>query len=102
MTLTMHRRTSGAEPTTSSALLDADRRGGRRFGDLAVAGLDAEDTGVVTFTDANNNKVAVNVTGGQTSYTADFSTLADGTITSSLQVATHSAGNTSSLLPVVW
>jgi hypothetical protein len=60
---------------------------------FTVAGLDPEDSGAVTFTDASNKTVMVNVTGGQTSYTANLSTLADGSITSSLQVNTDSAGN---------
>ena len=60
---------------------------------FTIAGLDAEDTGVVTFTDANSKTVQVNVAGGQTNYTANLSTLADGSITSSLQVKTDPAGN---------
>jgi hypothetical protein len=59
-----------------------------------IAGLDLEDTGTVTFTDPNGNMVTVNVNGGQTSYTADLSSLADGAITSSLAVNTDPAGNT--------
>ena len=61
---------------------------------FTVAGLDSEDTGTVTFTDSNNKTVTVNVTGTQTSYTANLTTLADGTITSSLQVNPDPAGNT--------
>ena len=60
---------------------------------FTIAGLDAEDTGSATFTDANNKTVTVNVSGGQTSYTANLTTLADGTITSSLAVNTDTAGN---------
>jgi probable HAF family extracellular repeat protein len=60
---------------------------------FTIAGLDSEDTGKVTFTDANNQHVAVSVTGGQTNYTANLSTLADGPITSSLAVNTDPAGN---------
>jgi large repetitive protein len=60
---------------------------------FTIAGLDAEDTGTVTFTDANNQSVAVSVNGGQTSYTADLTSLADGPISSSLQVNTDPAGN---------
>jgi hypothetical protein len=45
---------------------------------FTVAGLDPEDTGTVTFTDASNKTVQVNVSGGQTSYHTDLSTLADG------------------------
>jgi hypothetical protein len=61
---------------------------------FTIAGLDLEDTGTVTFTDANNKTVQVNVNGGQTSYTANLSTLADGRITSSLQVTTDPVENT--------
>jgi hypothetical protein len=61
---------------------------------FAVAGLDSEDTGTVTFTDANHKTVTVNVRGGQTSYAANLKTLADGTITSQLSVNADSAGNT--------
>jgi hypothetical protein len=60
---------------------------------LTVEGLDPEDTGVVTFSDGTNH-VTVNVNGTQTSYTADLSSLTDGTITSSLAVNTDAAGNT--------
>jgi ABC-type iron transport system FetAB ATPase subunit len=60
---------------------------------FTIAGLESEDTGTVTFTDVNQKSVAVDVTGGQTSYTANLSSLADGTITSSLSVNTDSAGN---------
>ncbi len=60
---------------------------------FTIAGLDAEDTGTVTFTDAANHHVTVNVTGTQTNYTANLSSLEDGTVTSSLQVNTDQAGN---------
>jgi hypothetical protein len=61
---------------------------------FTVAGLDLEDTGTVTFTDANGKTVQVNVNGGQASYTANLTSLADGTITSSLAVKPDAAGNT--------
>jgi uncharacterized repeat protein (TIGR03803 family) len=60
---------------------------------FTVAGMETGDTGVVTFTDAANHTVTVNVTAGQTHYTADFSTLTDGAISASLQVATNSVGD---------
>src|SRR5262249_17165169 len=53
---------------------------------FTVAGLDSEDTGTVTFTDANGKTVQVSINGTQTSYSADLTSLADGTITSSLSV----------------
>ena len=62
---------------------------------FTISGLDPEDSGTVTFTSSNGKtNVSVNVTGGQTSYTADISSLADGKITSSLQLNPDSAGNT--------
>jgi hypothetical protein len=61
---------------------------------FTVAGLDPEDIGTVTFTDANNNTVVVPVTGTLTSYTANLTSLTDGTIISSLQVKPDSASNT--------
>jgi uncharacterized repeat protein (TIGR03803 family) len=60
---------------------------------FTISGLDPEDTGTVTFTDVNGSSVVKNVTGLQTSYSADLSTLADGTITSSLAVKTDPSGN---------
>jgi Ca2+-binding RTX toxin-like protein len=60
---------------------------------FTVAGLDPEDTGTGTFTDINGKTVQVGVDGGQTTYNADLSTLVDGSITSSLAVATDPAGN---------
>jgi probable HAF family extracellular repeat protein len=60
---------------------------------FSIAGLESEDTGTVTFTDVNNKTVVVNVNGSQTSYLANLSTLADGTITSSLAVNSDPAGN---------
>ena len=61
---------------------------------FTIAGLELEDAGTVTFTDVNQKTVVVNVTGRQTSYTANLSSLADGTITSSLAVSSDPAGNT--------
>jgi hypothetical protein len=58
-----------------------------------IAGLDPEDTGKVTFTDSNGNTVPVGVNGAQSSYMANLTSLADGTITSSLAVNTDPAGN---------
>jgi hypothetical protein len=43
---------------------------------FTIAGLDSEDTGTVTFTDANNKTVPISVNGTQTSYTANLTTLA--------------------------
>jgi uncharacterized repeat protein (TIGR03803 family) len=60
---------------------------------FSVAGMLTGDTGVVTFTDAANHTVTVNVVAGQTHYTADFSTLTDGAVSASLQVATNSVGD---------
>jgi hypothetical protein len=60
---------------------------------FTVIGIEPGDTGVVTFTDADNNTATANVAAGQTSYTVDLSGLADGPITSSLQVAPDAAGN---------
>jgi hypothetical protein len=61
---------------------------------FTIGGLDSEDTGTVTFTDVNNHTVTVQVSGSQTSYSANLTALADGTITSSLAVNTDPAGNT--------
>ncbi len=62
---------------------------------FTIAGLDPDDTGTVTFTDINGKTSAlVSVSGGQTNYTADISGLADGRITSSLQLNPDPAGNT--------
>jgi len=60
---------------------------------FTIAGLDLEDSGTVTFTDANGSTVQAGVNGGETSYSADLSTLADGPISSSLAVNTDPAGN---------
>ena len=53
---------------------------------FTVTGLDPEDTGTATFTDINGKTVTVSVSGAQTSYTADLTSLAEGTIASSLSV----------------
>jgi autotransporter-associated beta strand protein/probable HAF family extracellular repeat protein len=66
---------------------------------FSVTGLESEDTGTVTFTDANHKTIVVNVNGSQTSYTANLSSLADGTITSSLAVNVDTAGNTFTAVP---
>ena len=66
---------------------------------FTIAGLDLEDTGAVTFTDANGKTVQVDVDGAQTNYVADLSALADGSIQSSLAVNTDPAAN--SFTPVV-
>ena len=60
---------------------------------FTIAGLDLEDSGIVTFTDVKGKTVQVGVNGGQTSYSADLSTLADGSVTSSLPVNTDPSGN---------
>jgi hypothetical protein len=60
---------------------------------FTIAGLDPEDTGTVTFTDANGITVQVTVNGGQTSYTTNLTTLAIGPIWSSLAVNIDPAGN---------
>ena len=61
---------------------------------FTISGLKGNETGAVTFTDAANHQVVVNV-GANGSYAADLSTLTDGTITSSL-AATSPSGNTTS------
>ena len=61
---------------------------------FTIAGLQPEDTGTVTFTDVNHKTVVISVTGNQTGYTANLSSLADGTITSSLAVNADAASNT--------
>jgi hypothetical protein len=64
---------------------------------FTVGGLDPEDTAVVTFTDSNGGTTTATVNTNGTA-TVDLSSLADGTITASMQVATDAAGN--SFLPV--
>ena len=56
-----------------------------------VSGLTSGATGTVTFTDSANHEVVVNV-GANGSYSADLSTLADGTIGSSLAATSPSGG----------
>ena len=75
---------------SSSQPIRAANAGATSF---TIADLDTEDAGTVTFTDVNSHTVAVPVTAGSTSYTANLASLADGTITSSMQVNTDSAGN---------
>jgi hypothetical protein len=65
---------------------------------FTIAGLDSEDTGTVTFTDVNNKTVPVPVSAGTANYTANLTSLADGTITSSLTVNADPSGN--SFMPV--
>ena len=60
---------------------------------FTVAGLQTGDKGVVTFTDADGHTVNVAVVGGQTAYVANLSSLADGAVGASLQVATDAGGN---------
>jgi hypothetical protein len=63
------------------------------FTPFTIAGLELDDTGVVTFTDVNGTAVQINVNGIQTAYFADLSSLADGPITSTLAVNTDPVGN---------
>ena len=58
---------------------------------FSVSGIGSGETGTVTFADAFDHRVVVNVDGDGT-YSANLSSLTDGTITSSL-VATGQAGN---------
>jgi hypothetical protein len=60
---------------------------------VTIAGLDSEDTGTVSFTDVNGKSVQVYINGGQTSYSANLTSLADGPIAASLAVNTDAAGN---------
>jgi Bacterial Ig-like domain/Right handed beta helix region len=62
---------------------------------FTVSGLPSNEPGTVTFTDAANQQVVVNV-GGNGNFSADLSALTDGTITSSL-VATGAAGHATSV-----
>src|SRR5262249_40751852 len=59
---------------------------------FTVSGLKVGQTATVTFTDGNNQQVSVNVS-GDGSYSANLSSLDDGTITSSLS-STNSSGHT--------
>ena len=74
----------------SSKPIGASSAGNMPF---TIAGIDLEDSGAVTFADANGKTVRVEVNGGQTGYSADLSALADGSISSSLSVNTDPAGN---------
>ncbi len=60
---------------------------------FSVAGMRVGDGGDVTFTDQANHAVVVHVSAGQTSYVADLSSLTEGGVTASLQVATNSVGD---------
>ena len=60
---------------------------------FAVSGMLSGDTGTVTFTDHNGATVSATVTSAKAGYTADLSSLADGTIT----VTSTLAGNAGSL-----
>src|SRR5262249_6602904 len=53
---------------------------------FTVSGLDAGETATVTFADGNGHTVAVGVSGDQSGYVADLSTLADGPIASTLTI----------------
>jgi hypothetical protein len=66
---------------------------------FTIAGLQSEDTGVATFTDVNGNTVTVALNGSQTGYLANLSSLADGTIKSSLVVNVDTAGNAFTAVP---
>ncbi|MDI9847308.1 Ig-like domain-containing protein [Rhodoblastus sp. 17X3] len=59
---------------------------------FTITGLDPTYAGVVTFTDINNQSVTVDITGGQTGYVVDLSSLADGAIISSLQLNPNAQG----------
>jgi hypothetical protein len=69
---------------------------------FTVTGVEAGATGIVTFTDVANHQIVVSINSDGT-YSADFSTLTDGLITSSLSVTnltgstTTAAGNAVSL-----
>ena len=59
---------------------------------FTLTGLESGDTGTVTFTDPTGHTKTLTVSASQTSYTVNLSSLADGTIASSLSV-TDSASN---------
>ena len=61
---------------------------------FTVSGLAAGATGAVTFTDSGNHQVVVDVQGNG-AYSADLSTLTDGTVTSSLSAAGASGSSVS-------
>jgi hypothetical protein len=63
------------------------------FTPFTITGLELDDSGIVTFTDANGTAVQIDVNGIQTAYFADLSSLADGPITSTLAVNTDPVGN---------
>jgi large repetitive protein len=59
---------------------------------FSVGGLEADDSGTVTFSDGTNH-VTVDVSGALTNYTADLTALKDGRITSTLSINPDPAGN---------
>src|SRR5262249_40152387 len=61
---------------------------------FTVTGLNPNETATVTFADADNLQVTMKIT-ADGSYSADLSSLADGTITSSLAATTQSDHATS-------
>ena len=83
---------SGATGTASASLSVADTSdhiiNATESASVAftVSGLSAATTGAVTFTDSGNHQVVIDVQGNG-AYSADLSTLTDGTITSSLSAA---------------
>src|SRR4029079_12557649 len=77
--------------TITDTTINASEAGTAGF---SVSGLDGDLTSAtVTFSDGVNPDVVVDVSGGDGSYSADLSSLTDGTITSVLNV-TDDAGNT--------
>src|SRR3974390_289158 len=76
---------------TSDHIINATESSAVAF---TVSGLGGNQSGSVTFTDAANHQVVVDV-GANGSFTADLSTLTDGTITSSLSTS-DTAGHTAS------
>jgi hypothetical protein len=64
---------------------------------LTLTGLETGDMGTVTFTDSAGHTVPLSVSASKTNYTVNLSSLADGTITSSLLV-TDAASNTTTAI----
>lgn len=82
---------------TGATLIGAAQAGAVGF---AVAGLEDEDTGSVTFADGAGHSIVVSIANGATeSSVVDLSGLADGIITATLAVDTDAAGN--SFAPVI-
>ena len=77
---------------TTDHIINSTEAGNVSF---TVSGLGSNETGAATFTDAANHQVVVNV-GANGEFSADLSTLTDGTITSSLSV-TDPAGHTATV-----